>query len=77
MADERAFEAEREVGRIHAYLEIGADLVRHFCLKVLPHALPGNPAHHFADQIALGDGMVAALGTRLPPARLGRQIGAA
>ena len=41
--------------------------------KELPEALAGHPAHHFADEMALGQGVVAARRARLPPRGLAGQ----
>ena len=58
-------------------VEIRAQGLRHLLPEEGTEAPPGYPPNEFTEQVAMGHGLVSALGARLPPGRLGgEQTGA-
>ena len=60
-----------EMRTVHADVEVRAQRLGEFLAQEHAQRPARNPTHNLADEVALGDGVVAASRTRLQPGRLG------
>ena len=58
-----------------ADLEVGTERARDLVADELLERFAGDPAEHLADQVAVGEGVIARRGARLPPRRLSARGG--
>ena len=62
------------LGGGQAHPEVGSERLGHLGAEPVGHATAGDPVEDLAFEVALGDGVVARRGARLPPGGLGGEV---